>query len=314
MPSSIAASERDARFRLTYVVDEESGGMLLRDFLHAQQLSSRTLTAVKHRGGSLLVNGKERTVRHIVSEGDYIDVYFPEETPNASLIKEEGHVRIVKETSTYLIVYKPPQQATMPSRLHPTGTLANYLAAYLAKQDVPSNVHIVTRLDVGTSGLVCVAKNRHIHHLFSEQMKNDEFHRLYEAVVDGKVPHSLPYLIDAPIARKNTSIIERTVDASGKSAQTIIERKKLLEEEGSVQTLLQLRLLTGRTHQIRVHLRHLGYPIIGDTLYGGRETGAPMMLHCSQLQFKDPITKKEITVTYPFEESGKSLFSNNRSR
>lgn len=310
MHSSTAASNRDDRFHLMFIVDEANDRVLLRDFLYAQQFSSRTLTAVKHHGGLLLVNGSERNVRYLVRRGDRVDVYFPKETPKASLIQEEGPLHIVKETSSYLIVYKPPQQATMPSKLHPTGTLANYLAAYLAKQQVPSNVHIVTRLDVGTSGLVCVAKNRHIHHLFSEQLKNEQLHRLYEAVVDGEVPYALPYLIDAPIARKSTSIIERIVDPSGKPAQTIIERKKLLESKEKPLTLLQLRLLTGRTHQIRVHLRYLGYPIIGDTLYGGRETGEPMMLHCSQLRFKDPLTKKEVTVTYPFEQSGQSLFSN----
>lgn len=310
MHSSIAASERDDRFHLVYIVDENNDETLLRDFLYAQQLSSRTLTAIKHHGGLLLVNGIEQTVRHVVARGDRIDVYFPKEYPSESLTQEEGPLRIIKETSTYLIVYKPPQQATMPSKLHPTGTLANYLAAYLAKQPVPSNVHIVTRLDVGTSGLVCVAKNRHIHHLFSEQLNDGEFHRLYEAVVDGELFYQLPYMIDAPIARKHTSIIERVVDVSGKRAQTVIEQKKTLKKDGNIYTLLQLRLLTGRTHQIRVHLRHLGYPIIGDTLYGGRETGEPMMLHCSQLQFKDPLTKKEITVTHPFIESGESLFSN----
>lgn len=160
--------KKDMRFRLAFLVEEE--GMLLREFLHSKGISKRTLTATKYDGGHLTVNGHEQNVRHRLQLGDEVAIIFPPEQPSEGLHPEDGPLDIVYEDEAILILNKPPGQSTIPSRDHPGGTVANYVAGKFVREGLPATVHVVTRLDKDTSGLICIAKNRHIHHLLSEQM------------------------------------------------------------------------------------------------------------------------------------------------
>ena len=282
----------DARFQLKFHVDED--GLLLREFLHTKGISKRTLTATKYDGGTITVNGFERNVRYHLQLGDEVVVFFPPEVPSPGLHPEFGTLNIVFEDETLIIINKPAGQSTIPSRDHPAGTIANALAGKFALERLPSTVHILTRLDRDTSGLICVAKNRHIHHLLSEQMIHSGFHREYVAIVEGHIQQE-KFIISQPIGRKNGSIIERIVREDGQTALTTVEVKRRSEIDGKKLTEIALVLHTGRTHQIRVHMQWAGFPLHGDDLYGGgRGLIGRQALHCAAIEFTHPLTGERL--------------------
>ncbi|XUX07657.1 RluA family pseudouridine synthase [Sporosarcina sp. UB5] len=282
-------------FILEYVVEQDR--VLLREFLHNHGISKRTLTAVKFAGGRLLVNGTERTVRHLLNRGDSVIVEFPPEEPSEGLIPETGNLAIVYEDNAILVIDKPSAQGTIPSRDQPSGTVANFVAGKFIDEHVPSTVHVVTRLDRDTSGLVCMAKNRHIHHLLSEQMQTIGFERRYFAIVEGYIKKDA-FTIEQPIGRKDGSIIERTVRQDGQYAKTDVQVLDRFEINGEQYSSVSLLLHTGRTHQIRVHMQWLGHPLAGDDLYGGARTLiGRQALHCVSIGFRHPLTNKLLSFT-----------------
>lgn len=281
-------------FQLTFTIEKE---MVLREFLASRDISKRTLTAIKYQGGKLLVNGIERDVRYSLQTGDVVSVVFPPEELSDGLLAEDGQLNIIYEDDALLIIQKPSGQSTIPSSHHRTGTVANYVAGKFQEEKIPATVHVITRLDYDTSGLVCIAKNRHIHHLLSKQLHEGSFTRVYEAIVEGYVEEN-QLTIEAPIGRKPNSIIERMVCEEGQKAKThmrVIERFTL---KGQPFTCVALVLETGRTHQIRVHMSWLGHPLVGDDLYGGKKgLMNRQALHCKHLSFNHPITEEEKTFT-----------------
>ena len=283
----------DLRFHLVFHVKED--GIQLRDFLSAQDISKRTLTAIKYSGGMLLVNGIERDVRHLLYIEDKVEVYFPLEETSVGLKAEDGDLSIVFEDDVLVILDKPANQSTIPSYNHQTGTIANFVAGKFAREQIPSTVHVVTRLDHNTSGLVCIAKNRHIHHLLGQQVGNSTFERRYVAIVQGHL-QSNQMLINEAIGRKDGSIIERIVRSDGQFARTEVEVIERVVKDRLKLTKIALKLHTGRTHQIRVHMKWIGHPILGDDLYGGSRTLiSRQALHCEKLQFNHPISNEPLT-------------------
>ncbi|MBT2581744.1 RluA family pseudouridine synthase [Planococcus sp. ISL-109] len=266
---------------------------LLRNALQNYGISKRTLASVKYSGGHLLVNGSEVTVRHPLEIGDAVTVVFPKEANGKGLAAENGPLVIVYEDAALLIVEKPPGQNTIPSRNQPLGSLANIVAGHFEQHGVPSTLHIATRLDKDTSGLVCIAKNRHIHHLLSVQQQEKRMNRRYEAFVHGEVTDEKA-IITAPIGRKEASIIEREVRADGKFAETEMDLIQTMKGASHI----RLKLNTGRTHQIRVHLAHIGHPLLGDDLYGGGlGIIARQALHCTELQLDHPLSGERMEFT-----------------
>ncbi|WP_203246015.1 RluA family pseudouridine synthase [Sporosarcina beigongshangi] len=286
---------KDLRFRLVFLVEEE--GILLREFLHSKGISKRTLTATKYEGGHITVNGNEKNVRHPLEVGDEVAIIFPPEQPSEGLQPENGVLNIIYEDEALLVLNKPAGQSTIPSRDHPAGTVANFVAGKFVRNGLPATVHVVTRLDKDTSGLICIAKNRHIHHLLSEQMIASGFHRQYVAIVEGSVQEER-FTIEQPIGRKDGSIIERMVRENGQFARTDVEVQQYFEKDGHELTTIALVLHTGRTHQIRVHLQWAGYPLAGDDLYGGsRRWIGRQALHCAVLRFTHPLTGTDMQFT-----------------
>ena len=287
------------QFKLTFKATEQ---ILLREALANWGISKRSLTSIKFDGGTLLVNGQVKTVRHPLVIGDVVTVLFPLEEVSEGLIRQKGQLDIVYEDDVLFIVNKQPGQITIPSREHPSGTLANFVAYYYEQMSIPSTVHILTRLDKDTSGLVCLVKNRHIHHIMNH---NHVTNKTYEAIVHGKVSH-YPQEIIAPIGRKGSSIIEREVREDGLFAHTDVDVIRHDSNFSHVKCLLH----TGRTHQIRVHLAHIGHPIIGDDLYGGSvERISRQALHCASVDIKHPLTGKRMTFTSPLPEDMKNLLN-----
>lgn len=298
---------KDLRFRLVFSVEE--AGMLLREFLHSKGISKRTLTATKYDGGQITVNGLEQNVRHSLQVGDEVVIYFPPEQPSEGLHPEDGPLAIIYEDEALIILNKPAGQSTIPSRDHPNGTVANAIAGKFVRDGLPATVHVVTRLDKDTSGLICIAKNRHIHHLLSEQMIATGFQRQYIAIVEGRIAVD-HFIVDQPIGRKDGSIIERIVREDGQFARTDVQVLERFENKGSDLAKIELVLHTGRTHQIRVHMKWAGHPIAGDDLYGGtHELIGRQALHCAEIGFTHPLTGEKVTFKSDMPPDMKSLMS-----
>ncbi|MGX7068522.1 RluA family pseudouridine synthase [Gemella bergeri] len=266
---------------------------LLRDFLLANNISKKTLTRIKFdNGGSIKVNKKEENVRYNLKKGDKVEITLPGEKFSEQVRFIDSPFEIVYEDEYLLIVNKEINLPSIPSRNEEDESLLERVNYYFKEQKYTTIPHIVTRLDKNTSGLVLIAKHRHIHALFSK-MKINKF---YLALVLGKVEkHGV---IEANIKRQKKSIITREVAEDGEYAKTSFELMKYYNKKNI--SLVKLQLFTGRTHQIRVHMKYIGHSLLGDELYGGSlQLIKRQALHCRQLQFEHPITENKIDITCP---------------
>lgn len=282
-----------SQLSFTWYVTDDFDGWLLREYLTIEkQISRQLLTDIKFRGGKILVNGKKVTVRHRLAAGDKVTVFFPEESVSQSMKPCDIPLDIVYEDEHVIVVNKPANLPTIPSRSHPDVSLAQAILAYYEKNQISSTIHIVTRLDRDTSGLVLVAKHRYAHSLLARQQAQKNLDRCYIAIVEGKIK-DVKGTITLPIARKSSSIIERTVAENGQVAITHFETIGY----NATHTLLKIRLETGRTHQIRVHFSAIGHPLAGDTLYGGNTAIiSRQALHCVSIGFPHPFSRKWIAL------------------
>ncbi|WP_335869943.1 RluA family pseudouridine synthase [Bacillus sp. 2205SS5-2] len=290
-------------YQLSWVVCENDDENILRSFLIEKGISKRALTAIKFSGGKIEVNGEEEDVRYKLKCGDTLSLTFPSEVRSAKLIPEELPLEIIYEDEHLLVVNKPPFMNTIPSREHPSGSLANGLIHYYDKKKINGTIHIVTRLDRNTSGLLLIAKHSYVHSLLGKCQQNGHITRKYEALVQGKL--SKPNgIIQAPIGRKDSSIIEREVRQDGQFSCT---KYHLLSQFNSY-AHVSLTLSTGRTHQIRVHMSYIGHPLLGDDLYGGKKEDIHRQaLHSKELTFYHPIFQKELTFTISLPSDMNSL-------
>ena len=293
-------------FTLQFQVTSQEHQMLLREFLLQKNISRKALTDIK-ADGELLVNGKSENVQYMLQSGDNITVQFPLETGSEQMKGEAIPLEILYEDAYLLAVNKPAGISTIPSRQHPSGTLANAIVHYYEQIGHSGAVHFVTRLDLDTSGIVLITKHRHTHHLFSLAQQEQTIVKKYLALVQG-TPVASEGRIDQPIARTSDSIIKREVRADGQMASTIYQTVATFPYHQQIVSLMQLHLLTGRTHQIRVHMAWLGHPLLGDSLYGGDCTALQRQaLHCRFLQFQHPITGETITLEAPLPEDLQAL-------
>ncbi|MFP7295798.1 RluA family pseudouridine synthase [Neobacillus niacini] len=280
-------------FQLQWTVNKQQSGRVIREFLKEEEISRIALTDIKFNGGKILVNDTEVNVRYLLSEGDVLTVIFPRELPSEGVSGEKIPLDILFEDQYLLIVNKPAGMSTIPSREHPRGSLANALIGYYEEIGISATAHIVTRLDRDTSGVVLIAKHRHVHHLLSKQQKNGHVKRTYEALAEGNLKFDKGS-IEEPIGRKLESIIEREVRSDGQYACTYYKVLKRYKEFSHV----ELKLKTGRTHQIRVHMSFIGHPLLGDDLYGGSQSLINRQaLHCKNIQFPHPFTGKNMILS-----------------
>ncbi|KRG16030.1 pseudouridine synthase [Virgibacillus soli] len=290
---------------LSWKITAQYKNQEIKAFLQEQGISRRALSAIKFTGGFIRVNGIEQNVRYRLQEYDDLELLFPPEQENEQLVKEPIPLMIMYEDEDLFIVNKPTGMNTIPSRQHPTGSLANAIAYYYEQIKLASTVHIVTRLDRDTSGLVLIAKHRHAHHLLSQMQKKGEIERFYEAFAGGMMEKDIGR-IDEPIGRKLDSIIEREVRSDGQKAVT---RYKVIQTTSSF-SYVKLKLETGRTHQIRVHLAYIGHPLLGDDLYGGKRTLINRQaLHCQQIKLTHPITQENLSIQAELPEDMQELLN-----
>lgn len=246
----------------------------------------------------LYVNGSPRHADFPVSIGDEIVALLDDPLPQYPA--QQGALSILYEDEHILCVDKPSGMLIHPSRAVNTGTLANYVLGYYEKTGQACAFHPVTRLDRDTFGVVLLAKNAHIHSLLNTLHAEGKLQKTYEALVFG-IPQSRQGRIDAPIARLPLPSLLRKVDPAGKPS---ITEYAVTEESGSFCRLL-LRPITGRTHQLRVHMAHIGHPILGDPQYGNEDSlrlseklGIHTQYLCAKkLEFIHPITGNSLCIT-----------------
>jgi len=261
--------------------------------------------------GLILVNGKKQKVSYKVSSGDVITVEEVE-AQEIELKAQDIPIEIIYEDNDIIVVNKPKGMVVHPANGNPDGTLVNAIMAIC--KDSLSGIGgeirpgIVHRLDKDTSGLLIVAKNDKAHVNMSEKIKNHEVKKTYIALVRGVVKEN-EATIDMPIGRSNTDRKKMAINKNGRNAVTHIKVIKRYDKY----TLLEINIETGRTHQIRVHLAHIGYPVIGDYIYsnGKNEFGViGQCLHARQLEFNHPITEKELKLEAPLPQYFEDIIQN----
>ena len=285
---------------ISFRVPESLTELPVRFFLKQMGISTTHWKKVKF-SGTFRRNGE--LISHPallkVSGGDIISWELTEDT---DILPEDLPLDIRYEDAALLVVNKPCGQLVHPTNRETAGTLANAVLGYYVRRGIHVAFHPLHRLDRNTTGLLLIAKQPHLHHQLSPKGKK-LFRREYLAIIPGTL--SPPSgTIDAPIARDPESIIRRCIRADGQDAVTHYETLRSF----SGMSLLKLRLETGRTHQIRVHLAHLGHPLIGDDLYGGtRECIKRQALHAFRLSLSHPLTGKELSITAELPDDMKAL-------
>ncbi len=259
-------------------------------FLRSNGISRRLITSLKYID-CLRINGQPAATVTPVFPGDMVTLVFPREE-ELSCEAQAGNLHVLYEDDDILAVYKPHGIATHPALGTAGGTLANFVSYYYQSQGCPLPFRPVSRLDKETEGLIIIAKHKLAHHSLSEQQKNGSFQKKYLALVEG-IPTEATGDINLPIARESENSLRRVVRSDGKPAQTLYQ----VICHGKRYSLLELELKTGRTHQIRVHLSHIGHPIVGDHLYG--TPAERLYLHSHTAKFFHPVTKEPMELTAP---------------
>ncbi|MDF2571339.1 MAG: rluD 1 [Sporomusa sp.] len=262
----------------------------LKQVLHYSGRKIQKLTRAK----GIFINGRQAFLQKPLKPKDTLRILVIDDI-TYGVEPEQGPIEILYEDDYILILNKPPYQLVHPAGQTTGGTLANHLAYHLAGRGVVSTVRAVHRLDRETSGCIIFAKNARSQSLLEEQLKDRILKRTYWALVSGTVePPSGE--INAPIGPHPSLPNRRAINEKGEEAITHYQTIRTLSNA----SLLELNLDTGRTHQIRVHLAHLGYPVIGDKMYGVR---SPLMsrqaLHAAQVTFEHLDDKRIVTVTAP---------------
>ena len=293
------------------VVDKAYDGRKIREYLKEELgLSSRLIrsASVDKR---IFVNNKAVKMNYILNANDNILIdLMKDETQNID--PENIPIDVVYEDEDIIVVNKGPNMVVHPTKRHQSGTLANALMYYFKESNQKCIVRLVSRLDMDTSGLIIIGKNQYAHMELSKEMTLNNIEKRYLAVVHGHMEKT-EGTIDLPIYRpEEEGTIRRVVDERGQRSIThykVVERYK---DSDLVECLLE----TGRTHQIRVHLSHLGHPIWGDTLYGEEDDNkiiSRQALHAYGLDFKSPRTKKELALRAELPEDIKELIEKIRS-
>ena len=291
------------------------------EFLRRRSFSRHLLTYLRHHENTLLLNGEAVFTNHPVQRGDVLTVIFTDELSSERIIPTPMDLDIIFEDDDILVINKPPYLPVQPSLGHSEYTLGNGVVARFEAQGIPFVYRCVNRLDRNTSGLVLVAKNMAASAILYDEMKARRIRRTYFCIVHGRLEE--PGTIDLPIARKTPGMMERCVDfARGQRAVT--HYVPLSWQEKNDTTALSIRLETGRTHQIRVHMSYIGHPVAGDSLYGAMPEGDAAMnsehcgmkkdllidrqaLHSQTLDLMHPISRQMLHFEAPVPEDIRAL-------
>jgi len=278
----------------TYKVSKEHEGLDVESYLkQILQYSGRRIQKLTRQKG-IVLNGRTAFLQKKVKLGDTLRVLNSEDTA-FGVQPEEGLIEILYEDDHMLVVNKPAHQLVHPTGQTTTGTLANYLAYVLQERNIVAAIRPVHRLDRETSGCIIFAKDSRSQFILEQQLKEKKLKRIYWALVSGLVSPASG-TIDAPIGAHPSLPNRRAVHKQGEQA---ITHYRTIHSYSDT-SLLELTLETGRTHQIRLHLAHLGYPIIGDGMYGVRSSWMTRQaLHAASVRFIHIKDNREITIQAP---------------
>ena len=282
---------------ITYPITPAHAGMSVERYLKQQHgYSTRTLVKLKHYPQGLQLNGRHVRTIDLLQAGDTLAVTFLDSQEHGveHFIRSNRRVEIPYEDDDLLVFNKPADMPCHQSCGHAADTLANVFAAHCDRLGLDLMYRPLNRLDRDTSGAVLVAKNR-----FAAAKVTNNFHKTYQAILLGCPPQPQGW-VDAPIRREFPEEMRRIVAPDGQRAVTNYRVLAQGTVEGQPLSLVDFVLETGRTHQIRVHMAHLGCPVLGDELYGQKSELIPRQaLHCRHIAFPQPVTGQEIRVDCP---------------
>lgn len=305
---------------LSWQISEADSAVTIEQFLRAHGCSHHVITHLKRTERGILRNGVWAYTNEHLAAGDLLEICLIESESSVNITPIRMSLSIVYEDEDLLVINKPADTPIHPSVNNHENTLANGIMHYFASQNIPFVYRCINRLDRDTSGLLIIAKNMLSGAILSKMSAERQIHREYLAITEGSLDSS--GTIDAPIARLCGSAIERCVDfAHGEHAVTHYksllhffaekpaQAKSSLSDTRKPLTLASVCLETGRTHQIRVHMKHIGHPLIGDFLYNP-SCDVPMQrqaLHSYRLSFCHPLSGKELDFTSDLPDDMKRL-------
>ncbi|MCQ2539052.1 MAG: RluA family pseudouridine synthase [Acetatifactor sp.] len=288
---------------LTYTITEEMTDQQIKTFLKTKGFSAQSIITLKKDPAAVCVNGEPAFMNRRLKAEDVLRIIIREDLSSEKIAPVELPLDIVYEDEDLLVINKPAGMPIHPSMNNYDNSLANALAWYFAEKKTPFVFRCINRLDRDTSGLTVIAKHYVSAGILAEQVTNKAsgqgMQREYLAIVRGSLTPEQG-TISAPLGRKPGSVIERTIDFEhGESAVT---HYRLVKKQNG-HSLVSIRLETGRTHQIRIHMKYLGFPLIGDYLYNpDNEWMDRQALHSARLSFRHPITGEVMTFEAPLPE------------
>lgn len=297
--------------KYTFTVTAAEEGQQIKKLVKSRyHLSSRLMSKIKYQD-LLQLNGSIVPGWVTVRDGDTVTVSFPDEA--SGFPAEDIPIHVLYEDDDLLLIDKQPGVTVHPTRGHPVHTIANGLMKYMQDTGQSFKVRFVNRLDMDTSGVLVIAKNSHCQADLNRQMALDKTEKHYTAIAIGNIEEDR-FTIDLPIGRPSPDSIVRAVLSESDGGYPSVTEVNVLERLGEgpeALTLVDLRLLTGRTHQIRVHLSHIGHPLLGDPLYGGTDPRFParQALHARYFACDHPITKKRLEVEAPLAADMETLLT-----
>lgn len=303
--------------KLKYEVIEEDNGLPIKNIIRSRfNFSSRLMGKLK-RQNLVYKNGELTPGWHTVKPGDIISIDFPEE--KSDFPPEDIPLEIVYEDDDLLVINKQYGITVHPTKGCPSRTLANGIMHHMLETDQSFKIRFVNRLDTDTSGLLLVGKNSYIQNEITKQMRAKTIDKHYMAVVNGIVEKD-EFLIDKPIGRPSQDEIRRAVlaeESGGYPSQTEVKvLERIYSEKFNSQfTIVELHLLTGRTHQIRVHMSSIGHILVGDSLYGDTHLDLinRQALHAYRLSLTHPITKERLDLSSNLPDDIQNLIQRLRS-
>ena len=289
--------------KLEYNVKDLTKYSTVKEVLRQEFLLSDRLIIKLKKNNQIFLNNKTTFVNQKLEIGDKVLVVLDFEETCDNIVPTKMDLDILYEDDGLLIVNKPPFMPVHPSMDHYEDSLSNGIKYYFNSTRLKRKIRPVNRLDKNTSGIVVFAKNEYIQECLIRQMKSDTFEKEYIALVNGLL-NKTEQVVEAPIARKENSIIERCVNPSGDNAITIVKLLKTYDNYSLIKCILK----TGRTHQIRVHTSYIGHSILGDDLYGEKSNKINRQaLHAYKISFIHPITNKKLEITTKIAKDIESL-------
>lgn len=295
---------------LEYIITKEFHNKSILFFLQHMDFCHQTIVFMKKTPNGIMLNNIWVHVNHVLSENDLLTLSWEEENKESNIMPSAMALNIVYEDEDILVINKEANTPIHPSMGNHDNTLANGIMYYFSQKGENFTYRCMNRLDRDTTGLTIIAKNCQSAGILSRSIQIREIHRTYLAICEGFVEEH--GTINAPIARKEASTIERCVDTeNGESAITHYQRIGYNKDKNI--SLVKLRLETGRTHQIRVHMKYINHPLIGDFLYNpNMKDMSRQALHSYSLEFIHPITKKKLYLTASLPKDMQDLFPSNK--